>query len=298
MRFGVCDSVVAIEAFQRRVLVKNRVLRPSGNGIQLPDPDARTCAAVCRHPLLKVPGVHLLLIFNGTVEAPYLNAGSARQSLLVRIPRVTLASASFRHEVHALTGAHGEHFPALLRQRGADFARGGVAKHTRILRTNQEDVAKSRGDFGVLDMMEIGPGLCVLSGVVRRPQVASTLQQSGEIGLVQPGQIDVPAVIRQVVPGNPETSVTRLFSPTSALRRGLGMFTLSVRVLRGDEHQCRAASRLQKIATLPTRLFIMLCHTFSFITIPRNTCIHAMRRTGSPKSKRPSPNGINMSGLS
>jgi len=40
-----CDSIVAIEAFQRRVLVKNRVLRPSGYGIQLPDPDARN---LCR----------------------------------------------------------------------------------------------------------------------------------------------------------------------------------------------------------------------------------------------------------
>src|SRR5467141_1722319 len=166
MRFGVCDSVVAIEAFQRRVLVKNRVFRPSGNGIQFPDPDARTCAAVCRHALLKVTGVHLLLIFNRTVEAPYLNAGSARQSLLVRIPRVTLASARFRHEVHALADPHRVHFSAFLRQRGADFARGWVAKYTRVLRTNQEDVAKSCGDLWVLNMREIGPRLCVLSGVV------------------------------------------------------------------------------------------------------------------------------------
>jgi hypothetical protein len=47
----------------------NRVLRPISDGIQLPGPDARACVALCRHPLLNVPGVHLLLVFNGTVEA-------------------------------------------------------------------------------------------------------------------------------------------------------------------------------------------------------------------------------------
>src|SRR6266404_4954907 len=274
------------------------MFRPSGNGIQLPDPDARTCAAVCRHPLLKVTGVHLLLIFNGTVEAPYLNAGSARQSLFVRIPRVTLASARFRHEVHALADPHGEHFSTLLRQRGADFARGGVAKHTRVLRTNQEDVVKSCGDLWILHMMEIGPRLCVLRGVVRRPQVAGTLQLRGKIGLMQPGQIGVPAVIRQVVPGNPEASIIRIVSPTGSLRRGFGMLTLPVHVLRGDERQCRTASRLQKIATLPTRLFIMLCHTSSSDAIPylMRTC--ETGRTRSRESIWPIPNGTNLSGLS
>jgi hypothetical protein len=112
-----------------------------------------------------------------------------------------------------------------------DFAGDGVAKHACILRTDQEDVAKSRRDFGILDMLDLGGGRTAFflpRGVMRRPQVAGKLQQLGEIRSVEPGQIGVAAVIRQVVPGNPETSVSRLVSPRAPLRRGCGTRTLSV----------------------------------------------------------------------
>ena len=45
---------------------------------------------------------------------------------------------------------------------------------------------------------------------------------------METGQIGVASVIRQVVPGNPETSVSRLVSPRAPLRRGCGTRTLSV----------------------------------------------------------------------
>src|SRR5260370_17060271 len=115
---------------------------------------------MCRHPLLNVPREHFLLVFHGTVEAPYLNARSAGQSFPVRIPRVPLAPVSFRHEIHALADAHGEHFPAWLRERSLDFDRGGISKHARILRPDQGDVTKSPLNLWILHLMLTDPAFC------------------------------------------------------------------------------------------------------------------------------------------
>src|SRR5258708_36044055 len=108
---------------------------------------------MCRHPLLNVPREHFLLVFHGTVEASYMNARSAGQSFPVRTPRVTLAPVSFRHEIHALADAHRQHFLALFRERRVDFGWGGVTKHAPLLRPDQKDVAKSRGNLAIFHIM-------------------------------------------------------------------------------------------------------------------------------------------------
>src|SRR6202023_429157 len=125
-------AVVSFEAFEGRELVKDHVLGPSGNGIQLPRPDARLGAAHRWQPRLNIPGQHFLLVLKGTVVASDLNAGSGQRSLLVGGPSAALASARFGQEVHALTDPHGEHLPALFRQGGADGARDRIAEHKRL----------------------------------------------------------------------------------------------------------------------------------------------------------------------
>ena len=91
---------------------------------------------------------------------------------------------------------------------------------------------------------------------MRRPQVAGALQKIGEIRLVQPGEIRIAAAFRQIVPGNPKTSVQRL----SACDGGFGIRILSLRILCGNECDTCAAGRLQKIATPLGCRFMMLCH--------------------------------------
>src|SRR5437588_1104457 len=112
---------------------------------------------------------------------------------------------------------------------------------------------------------------------MRRPQVARALQKIWEIRLVQPGEIKIAAAFRQIVPGNPKTSVQRL----SACDGGFGIRTLSLSILCGNECDNCAAGRLQKIATPLRCRFMTLCHRSPLCRLAFVLRTLSQRRTSS-----------------
>ena len=187
------------------------MLGPTGGGDQFPATDAPRQGLHAGKTPLRVPGAQLVLILESAgVEAAHLHAWAGRH---VRAPPAHLGTVHPRlldEDAGALADSPGEHVPGLGRIALGQLGRGRAEERRRRFGAEQKNKLVAGGDPRLRRMGQTPLDVVddfLLGGIVRRPKVTGPLAGLGKMDLVKPGEILLPPLLGQIVPGGPDRTI-------------------------------------------------------------------------------------------